>query len=193
MEREQRDLKECSFAPKLVAQSHSQLQLSKARRQLARLAEQQRALLLNLGDVRSADSEEVFAQRSRRSSVASSQAGAGPLPSDEDVNDETPRSSQRSLQFEVGCSAVLQQLEQVEEEAHRIVAFLVKKGIKCVVEDPDPSALCGDFDSGLARRIRREEAWLNPCQELQASCSDASKMRSSAGPLSASPAKVGGA
>eukprot|EP00439_Symbiodinium_sp_Y106_P079131 s1811_g17.t2 len=126
-QRAEEDLKECSFAPKLVSQSHVQLQIRKGRRQLEHLAEQQQAILFRLDRLRD---EEVRAATAKRS-----------------VGKEETR------------SLLLGELAQVDDDAHDVIRSLVKLGIPSVLEEPDPATLCPQYDSGLLRRLRMEDAW----------------------------------
>jgi len=127
-QRAEEDLKECSFAPKLVSQSHVQLQIRKGRRQLEHLAEQQQAILFRLDRLRD---EEVRAATAKRS-----------------VGKE-----------ERTRSLLLGELAQVDDDAHDVIRSLVKLGIPSVLEEPDPATLCPQYDSGLLRRLRMEDAW----------------------------------
>mmetsp|Transcript_127360 Transcript_127360/g.302561 ORF Transcript_127360/g.302561 Transcript_127360/m.302561 type:complete len:154 (+) Transcript_127360:424-885(+) len=127
-QRAEEDLKECSFAPKLVSRSHIQLQIRKGRRQIEQLAEQQQAILFRLNGL---EDEEVRAASFARWSAS--------------------RDENRSL--------LLGELAQVDDDAHDVIRSLVKLGIPSVLEEPDPGTLCPQYDSGLLRRLRMEDAW----------------------------------
>ncbi|CAE7329257.1 unnamed protein product [Symbiodinium sp. CCMP2456] len=127
-QRAEEDLKECSFAPKLVSRSHIQLQIRKGRRQIEQLAEQQQAILFRLNCF---EDEEVRAASFARWSAS--------------------RDENRSL--------LLAELAQVDDDAHAVITSLVKLGIPSVLEEPDPGTLCPQYDSGLLRRLRMEDAW----------------------------------
>ncbi|CAE8610259.1 unnamed protein product, partial [Polarella glacialis] len=85
-----------------------------------------------------------------------------------------PQLLESRRRIQVGRSLALQELLRIDDEAHRIVAALARKGIRCVIEEADPSALCSEFNSGLARKMQRLEAWSQEEEELP---------RCSAGPL----------
>ncbi|CAE7707131.1 unnamed protein product, partial [Symbiodinium pilosum] len=129
--REEEDLKECSFAPKLVSRNHLQLQVNKARRHLQNLAEQQQAVLLRLDVLQDGDGKVCVASRLQWPSASTKQS--------------------RSL--------LLEELARIDDEAHCIIRGLVELGVPKVLEEPDPSTICSEYDSGLLRRMQMEDAW----------------------------------
>lgn len=177
-QREQQALQECSFTPRLVAQSRDQLRMAKAERQLACLAQRQQALLHRF---KALQPDRKVSACDRRGS-ARPVVGAGPLPCTETSLDEEDGLRQCPLPHRLPenyptRNSIIQELKRVHDEAFGIMSYLASKGISSVMDDPDPATLCEDFDTGLVRRLALEEAW---------ACNDETnreRCRSSSGPL----------
>lgn len=176
-QREQQALQECSFTPRLVAQSRDQLRLAKAERQVAGLAQRQQALLHRFKALQSDRKVSACARRESAKPV-----GAGPLPCMETSPAEEDRLRQCPLPHRLPetyptRNSIIQELKRVHDEAFGIMSFLASKGISSVMDDPDPATLCEDFDTGLVRRLALEEAWA--CRDE----TNRERCRSSSGPL----------
>lgn len=175
---DQQAMRECSFTPKLVAQSLCQLRLDRAERQISRLAQRQQLLVFRFRALEMKPGMNAIVQQE-----ATEQTGAGPLPSSDSESDEGDPLHQELLPQKLPSSystnnSIIQEIQRVHDEAFGIMAFLASKGIDSIMDDPDPSTLCEDFDTGLARRLALEQAWSSSTKEA-----NAEKSRSSLGPL----------
>eukprot|EP00930_Biecheleria_cincta_P021755 TRINITY_DN16023_c0_g1_i1.p1 TRINITY_DN16023_c0_g1~~TRINITY_DN16023_c0_g1_i1.p1 ORF type:complete len:535 (-),score=100.96 TRINITY_DN16023_c0_g1_i1:67-1467(-) len=176
-QQEHQAMRECTFTPKLVAQSLCELRLARAQRQISRLAQRQQLLLLRFKALEMEPGAIVQQE-------AAEQSGAGPLPCSDSEPDEgdhlhqelLPRAHPSPSSY-LTHNSIIQEIQQLHDEAFGIMAFLASKGVDSIMDDPDPSTLCEDFDTGLARRLALEQAWFSSTK------ASAEKSRSSLGPL----------
>ena len=90
-----------------------------------------------------------------------------------------PKTSTYAKSFVRSRSLLLEELARIDDEAHCIIRGLVELGVPkagstfltahvpdCirsyafqVLEEPDPSTICSEYDSGLLRRMQMEDAW----------------------------------
>lgn len=185
-EREAEALRECSFAPRLIARSAGKLRTAKARTAICVLAERQQRCLDRLQELReesqrleeteqtptwihqgrtsdwesassaSSEASSPVAQRPKRWRL---QAYADAHPAFQDGKHEDSTSRRQGLQVE--RLKVAEVLSEIDAQARKLVSLAMGQkhlAARMLRDDSfDPATLLGDFDPDLAQRVQAEE------------------------------------